>query len=151
VTPGKLTAAGRAIDRRWSARSLPPRSRTSHRDRGGGAIEAALVLPLLLIMVFGVVHVAMHHLARQAALSAAQVAVAAEQGWGAVDGAGAQRAAQYLDRIPPVLREVESIDVTSDGVTVAATVTGTSISVIPWYTQRVSQTAHGPVERVTAP
>jgi Flp pilus assembly protein TadG len=151
VNRGKPKATGRPTDRRWPARSLPPRSRTSHRDRGGGAVEAALVLPLLLMMVFGVVHVSMYHLARQAALSAAQVAVAAEQGWGAVDGAGAQRAAQFLERTPPVLREVESIEVTSDGVVVVATVTGTSVSVIPWYTQRVSQTAHGPVERVTAP
>lgn len=123
----------------------------THRDRGGGPIETALVLPLLLILVFGVVHVAMYHLARQAALSAAQVAVAAQQGWGAADGAGQQRAEDYLTRIPAVLRHVEPVELSDDGEFVEATVTGTAISVIPWYTSSVSQTARGPVERVTTP
>lgn len=120
------------------------------RDRGGGAIETALVLPLLLMMVFGVVHVAMYHLARQAALSAAQVAVSTERGWGAVEGTGPQRAEDYLAGIPPVLRDVEPVEVTRDGDAVEATVTGASISVLPWYTHTVSQTARGPLERVSA-
>lgn len=113
-------------------------------------IETALVLPLLLILIFAVVHIAMYHLARQAALSSAQVAVAAQQGWGASDGAGRQRAERYLTRIPPVLRE-EDITVSHDGEFVEVTVTGTTISVIPWYTHTVSQTARGPAERVTSP
>lgn len=119
-------------------------------DRGGGPIETALVLPLLLILVFGVVHLAMHHLARQSALSAAQVGVVAQQGWGAADGAGRQRAEGYLERVPRVLRGWD-IDVTDDGEVVQVTVTGESISVIPWYTHRISGTARGPVERVTSP
>lgn len=133
------------------ARFLPPESRPSHRDSGGGAIEAALVLPLLLVMVFGVVHIAMYHLGRQAALSTAQVAVAAQQGWGAADDAGQRRAGAYLARIPPVLRDVEPIEVSDDGRFVEATVTGKTISVIPWHRHTVSQTARGPVERVTDP
>lgn len=125
---------------------------TTTRDRGGSAIETALVLPLLLILVFGVVHVAMYHLARQAALSAAQVAVVDQQGWGATEGTGEQRAERYLDRIPPVLPDAEvTVEVIDDGETVEATVTGTTISVIPWYTHTVEQTARGPVERVTSP
>ncbi len=119
-------------------------------DRGGGAIETAMVLPLLLIMVFGVVHVAMYHLARQAALSAAQVAVAAERGWGATEGTGPQRAEGYLAGIPPVLRDVEPVEVTRNGNVVEATVTGASISVLPWHTHTVSQTARGPLERVSS-
>lgn len=120
-------------------------------DRGGGPIEAALVLPLLLLLVFGVVHIAMYHLARQAALSAAQVAVTTQQGWGAAPGTGAQRAEQYLARIPPVLRGPVTIDVHDDGAAVQATVTGTAISVIPWHRHQITQTARGPVERVSTP
>jgi hypothetical protein len=126
------------------------RDRVTRPDRGGGPIETALVMPLLLIFVFGVVHIAMYHLARQAALSAAQVAVVAQQGWGASDDVGQQRGGRYLDQIPQVLRDWR-VEVTDDGEFVEVTVTGESISVIPWYTHTVSQTARGPVERVTAP
>jgi Flp pilus assembly protein TadG len=124
---------------------------TGSRDRGGGALETAIVLPLLLVCLFTVVHLAMYHLARQAALSAAQVAVAAQQGWGAADGAGEQSARRFLREIPPVLRPPVEIVLTSDGRVVEATVTGTAVSVIPWYSHPVTQTARGPVERVSAP
>jgi hypothetical protein len=147
----RLPTPGRPRTVTPPARSLLSRSRPSHRDRGGGAVETALVLPLLLALVFGVVHMAMYHLGRQAALSAAQVAVAAQQGWGAADDAGRRRAEDYLARIPPVLRDVEPIEVRDDGRFVEATVTGTTVSVIPWHRHTVSQTARGPVERVTAP
>jgi hypothetical protein len=113
-------------------------------------VEAALVLPLLLMLVFGVVHIAMYHLARQAALSAAQVALTAQQGFHAAPDSGQERAERYLRQVPPVLRD-PVIDVRSDDQVVEVTVAGTAISVIPGYRPTVTQTARGPVERVTSP
>ena len=118
------------------------------RDRGGGPVEMAIVLPLVLVCVFLTAHLCLVYLARQAALSVAQVAVAGERAWGASEGAGAERAQRFLDRLPGVLDNVE-IEVTNDGEQVTATVTGTATSIVPWFTHTVTQTASGPVERVT--
>lgn len=118
------------------------------RDRGGGGIEMAIILPLLLLCVFGVAHLGMYYLARQAALSVAQVAVEGERAWQAEPGAGFARAQRFHDQLPHVLRDPD-IQVGNDGEHVVATVVGKPISVLPWITVTVTQTASGPVERPT--
>jgi hypothetical protein len=118
------------------------------RDRGGGGIELAIILPLLLVLVFGVAHLGVFYLARQAALSVAQVAVEGERGYQAEPGAGLARARSFHAGLPGVLIDPE-IQVSNDGQSVVATVSGESISVIPWLTWRVTQTASAPVERLT--
>lgn len=121
---------------------------TGVRDRGGGGIELAIILPLLLVLVFGVAHLAMLYLARQAALSVAQVAVAGERAYQAEPGDGLERAQDFHAGLPGVLIDPE-IQVSNDGQRVEATVRGEAISVIPWLNWSVSQTAAGPVERLT--
>lgn len=118
------------------------------RDRGGGGIEMAIILPLLLFCVFGIAHLGMYYLARQAALSVAQVAVEGERGWLAEPGAGQQRASQFLAQLPAVLYDPQ-IQVTNDGQQVTATVSASTVTVIPWLNHTVSQTASAPVERLT--
>lgn len=108
----------------------------------------AIIMPLMLVCVFAVAHLGLFYLAQQAALSVAQVAVAGERGWGAEPGAGERRAERFHDRLPGVLRAPD-IRVTNDGEHVTATVQGATISVIPWFTHTVTQTASAPVERVT--
>lgn len=132
----------------------PPTGTSPHQtvvgqgDRGGGPIELAVILPLLLLCVFGVVHLSTYYLAQQAALSIAQIAVEGERGFLAEPGAGERRAEQFAQRLPGVLQEPE-IEVTNDGGQVTVTVTGTALGVIPWLQHSVTQTASGPVERVT--
>ena len=128
-------------------------------DRGGGGIELAIVLPLLLVCVLATAHVSMYVLARQAAMSLAQVAVDAERGWGSRPGDGQRRADRFAAQLPGVLRDVRitlrcdgrPLSGTCDGDQVTATVTGTAAGVIPWLEHSVSRTAAGPVERVTSP
>lgn len=128
-------------------------------DRGGGPVELAIMLPLLLMCVFATAHASMYVLARQAAMSLAQVAVDAERSYGSVPGDGLRRAERFAAQLPPVLRDVrvtltcdgEPLAGTCEGEHVAATVTGTAVAVIPWLEHRVSRTATGPVERVTMP
>jgi hypothetical protein len=127
---------------------MTSRRRIGPADRGGGGIEMAIIFPLLLSLVFGVSHLSLHYLAQQAALSVAQVAVEGERSWLAEPGAGRQRAEQFHARLPGVLQDVR-IQVSNDGQHVTATVTGEPIQVIPWWTTSVSQTASGPVERLT--
>ena len=127
------------------------------RDRGGGGIEMAIVLPLMLVCVFAIAHMSMYYLARQAAMSIAQVAVEGQRGWGAGPGAGQERADRLVTQLPRVLRDPR-VRLTCDGVPLTgtcqgehltATVTGTAVSVIPGLRHQVSQTATGAVERVT--
>jgi hypothetical protein len=128
-------------------------------DRGGGGIELAIVLPLLLGCVLATAHVSLYVLARQAAMSIAQVAVDAERGWASRPGDGQRRADRFTAQLPGVLREVrisltcdgEPVRGTCGGEQVAATVTGTATGVIPWLDHSVSRTATGAVERVTPP
>lgn len=135
------------------------RRRQAGRDRGGGGIELAIVLPLLLVCVLAAAHLSMFFLARQAAMSIAQVAVDAERAWGSRPGDGLRRADRFAARLPGVLGDVR-ISLTCDGQPlagrcdgeqVAATVTGTAAGVIPWLDHRVSASAAGAVERVTPP
>src|SRR5690606_5770610 len=122
-------------------------------DGGGGPIELAIMLPLLLMCVFATAHASMYVLARQAAMAIAQVGVDAGR------GDGLRRAERFTALLPSVLRDVsvtltcdgEPLVGTCDGEQVAATVTGTAVAVIPWLEHRVSRTATGPVERVSAP
>lgn len=118
------------------------------RDRGGGGIEMAIILPLLLTCVFGVSHLGMYYLAQQAALSVAQVAVDGERSWLAEPGAGRQRADTFIDQLPGVLEQPD-VEIVNDGEQVTVTVTGNPISVLPWFTATVTQSASGPVERLT--
>jgi hypothetical protein len=108
----------------------------------------AIIFPLLLVCVFGVAHLGMFYLARQAALSVAQVAVEGERGFQAEPGAGLARAETFHAALPNVLIAPE-IEISNDGERVVATVSGRAISVIPWLTQSVTQTASAPVERIT--
>lgn len=117
-------------------------------DRGGGPVEMAIVFPLLLVLVFLTAHLGLVYLARQAALSTAQIAVEGERGFGAEPGAGEQRAQRFLDQVPGVLDDPQ-VEVVNDGEQVTATVTGTATSIVPWFTHTVTQSASGPVERVT--
>jgi hypothetical protein len=118
------------------------------RDRGGGGIEMAIIFPLLLFSVFAVAHLSLVYLAQQAALSVAQVAVEGERGWLAEPGAGQQRAQNFIAQLPGVL-ENPQVQITNDGEHVTATVTAGTITVIPWFSHTVSQTASAPVERLT--
>ena len=117
-------------------------------DRGGGPIEFAIVLPLLLTLVFTIAHLGLFFLGRQAALSTARIAVDGERAYAAPAGSGLERAERFLANAPAWLNDVEIV-VDNDGELVIATVTGTTPTIIPGLTLTVRQTAVGPVERIT--
>jgi len=127
---------------------MSSRTVSRSRDRGGGGVEMAIIMPLLLFSVFGVAHLGMYYLARQAALSVAQVAVEGERAYQAEPGAGERRAQRFMQQLPAVLHDAE-LEITNDGETVVVTVTADAVSVIPWLRHEVRQTASGPVERLT--
>ncbi|MBF4768621.1 pilus assembly protein [Nocardioides agariphilus] len=121
-------------------------------DRGSVSIELVILLPALFAVMFLGMQAALFYHARTVAIAAAQEgarAAGTEQGHEA-DGVGAAN---------DFLAEAGGDDVLTGTSTTAkrtattatVTVTGFSLSVIPGWKVRISQSATVPIERLTAP
>ncbi|MEV0425128.1 TadE/TadG family type IV pilus assembly protein [Micromonospora sp. NPDC050495] len=121
-------------------------------DRGANPVELAVVMPLILVLLFGSIQVAVWFVARSTALNAAQTGVNAQRVVEAPPDAGRKRAAGFLSAAGDWLVGWQSPGpaCTSTATEVTCTVTGRSLSVIPGVSFPVRQSAHGPVERWTA-
>ncbi|KAB1909056.1 pilus assembly protein [Micromonospora sp. AMSO1212t] len=127
------------------------RARLAEGERGANPVELAVVMPVILVMLFGSIQVAVWFVARSTALNAAQTAVNAQRTIDAGPDAGRQRAISFLQQAGDWLVGWEQTGPTcvetATGVT--CTVQGRSLSVIPGVSFEVTQTAHGPAERWT--
>ncbi|MFB9547024.1 TadE family protein [Micromonospora sagamiensis] len=119
-------------------------------DRGASPVELAVVMPAVLLLLFGSIQVAAWFLARSTAMHAAQSGVNAQRVHQAPAGAGVERATAFLAAAGDWLADPKLTCATT-ATEVTCTVTGTSISVVPGVHLTVSQTAHGTVERWTEP
>ncbi|MFI5926609.1 TadE family protein [Micromonospora sp. NPDC051543] len=146
----------RVTDPRWRRAVSTARRRlvTGDRERGANPVELAVVMPLILVLLFASLQVAAVFLARATALNAAQSGVNAERRYNASNGAGVASAKQFLSTSGSWLLGWDKAGgpscVTSE-IDVTCTVSGRSLSVVPGVDFEIGQTAHGPVERVTAP
>ncbi|MGF1662562.1 MAG: TadE/TadG family type IV pilus assembly protein [Kineosporiaceae bacterium] len=122
-------------------------------DTGSGSVELALVFPVLLLVVLGLVQGGLHWHARNVALAAAQEGVGAARVEGAGAAAGETRAEAFLVRAGGT-ELLTAVTVTSrrDAATAEVTVSGTGPSIVPglpgWP---VVASAAGPVERWRSP
>jgi Flp pilus assembly protein TadG len=121
-------------------------------DRGSVSIELVIVLPALFAVMFLGMQAALFYHARTVAIAAAQEgarAAGAEHGREA-DGVGA--ASDFLAEVggDDVLTGT-STTANRTTTTATVTVTGFSLSVIPGWKVRITQSASVPVERLTAP
>ncbi|WBB78104.1 pilus assembly protein [Micromonospora sp. WMMD882] len=117
-------------------------------DRGANPVELAVVMPAILLLLFGSIQVAAWFLARSTALHAAQSGVNAQRVHDAPGGAGVARAQAFLTAAGDWLADPQTSCVDGDD-QVTCTVTGKPLSVVPGLSLTVSQTAHGTVERWT--
>ena len=116
-------------------------------DGGGAALTWVLLFPMVLLLLFGGIQIAITSYAKNLALATAQAGVrAATSAPGDVSRAApaaqtfaATKAAGTLDN--------PGINVSLDGNTVTVTVTAQSHSVVPGMEMTVSQSASGPMER----
>ncbi|MEV4623033.1 TadE/TadG family type IV pilus assembly protein [Asanoa sp. NPDC049573] len=118
-------------------------------DRGASPVELAIVAPLIILLLFLAIQIASVFLARSAALSAAQEAVSAQRAYQAPPGAGIAKGKEFLEHTGGWLSATAVSEAPAEADEVAFTVTGQALSVIPGVRFRVSQTAHGTVERFT--
>jgi Flp pilus assembly protein TadG len=138
------------MSRRSPARSS---SRPGRRDqRGSVSIELVILLPALFAVMFLGMQAALFYHARTVAIAAAQEgarAAGAEQGRES-DGVGA--ANDFITEAggDDVLTS-SSASASRTATTATVTVTGFSLSVIPGWNVRITQSATVPVERLTAP
>lgn len=128
-------------------------SRFRRRDqRGSVSIELVILLPALFAVMFVGMQAALFYHARTVAIAAAQEgarAVGAEYGRES-DGVGAANDFIAEAGGDDVLTGTSTF---ADRTTISATVTvtGFSLSVIPGWKVRITQSATVPVERLTAP
>lgn len=116
-------------------------------DRGGAEVELAILGPLLLLVIFGAIQITTYFTARTVALSAAQVAVAAERRYDAQPGSGQDQAEAFLAQSGDWLvnAQVDAPQRNADEVVV--TVHGEAPSIL--FTWQIEQTARGTIERFT--
>lgn len=111
------------------------------------SVTAAVAFPCVLLFLWLMMTFAMYGYGRSAAVN---VAGAAASAGAAQDGsvAACKKAAEALLAGTDVLSQV-SISCTRTATTATASVTGLTLSLVPGWSPRVTQSASMPVERVT--
>lgn len=122
-------------------------------DRGDAAVQAAIVYPVLLLVVIAAVQAALWGYARSIAQTAAREGVQAGRAYGSTPEDGAEQARSALQRLAGdnlTNRSVSTAGSTADRVRIR--VSGTALSLIPGVANwDVSADASGAVERWTTP
>jgi Flp pilus assembly pilin Flp len=125
--------------------SRPPRWRD---DRGANAIELAILLPVIVVLLLFGIQVSLYFLAQSEAESAVQAGVDAQRGYTPTDPTTAVQT--YVGSSPNAWFSLSSPPLSTDkeaaGI-VTITITGHSMSLLPgWAGWPISATATGPVE-----
>ncbi|WFE36845.1 TadE family protein [Micromonospora sp. WMMD975] len=131
--------------------ALRARLAAGGRERGANPVELAVMMPAIMVLLFGSIQVAVWFVARSTALNAAQTGVNAQRSYDAAPDAGRDRATDFLRRSGDWLVGWDKTGPTcvATATDVTCTVRGRSLSVVPGVDFEVAQTAHGPTERWT--
>jgi Flp pilus assembly protein TadG len=133
------------------------RRRAAQGDAGYSIVEAAIVLPVVVLLSMLVVQWALIWHGRHVAEAAAQTGLRTARGYQATAGAGEQAATGYLSAVAPNLLTAPSVEVTRTPTTATVRVHARVLAVIPGLSAVVSggvdieETASGPIERFVAP
>ena len=118
-----------------------------HGDRGAGAAEVVIAVPLLMLLILAIVQFALWAHASEVAQATAEEALAAARVQGSSAAAGQQRAAQVLGQIGGAVLVAPQVSVTRTAGSATVQITATTEQVIPFFTMPVHVTVTGPVER----
>ncbi|WP_370088186.1 TadE/TadG family type IV pilus assembly protein [Streptacidiphilus sp. MAP12-16] len=121
------------------------------RDRGAASSEIAVVMPLLLLMLMGIVQVSLIVHAHHVAQAVAAQAVDAARAQGGTNAQGRADAQALLASLGTGALGRPQITVRRTATTVTAQVVGDVSGVVPFWTPQVIGYAAGPVERLTQP
>jgi Flp pilus assembly protein TadG len=133
--------------------SSRPRGSGGRGERGSVSIELVILLPALFALMFLGMQAALFYYARTTAIAAAQEGARAAGAQHGLTSDGVAAANAFINDAggdDGVLQNT-STSVSRTATTATVTVTGFSISVIPGWHVRITQTATVPVERLTDP
>lgn len=117
-------------------------------ERGSASVALTLLLPILLTFAWVAMGAAMYHFGSTAAQSAAQTAASAAAAEHGTTTACEQVAAAFITTLGDALTDAR-VDCQRTATSATATITGTSLSLVPGWAPTVSQTATVPLERIT--
>lgn len=128
-------------------RRTPPRA-AARPERGSTSIEMVVLLPAMFALMFLGVQGAVWYQARTIVLAAAQEGARAAA---AEDGSRAAGAAAAADFVAASRAGLTAPQVTAErsATTATVTVSASTVSLLPFTSPRVTQSASLPVERVT--
>lgn len=118
-------------------------------ERGSSSLEIALLFPVVMLLLFGIVQAGIYYHAKNVALAAAQEGARAASTENGSSAAGEQAALQFAARVGSGM--VTNIDARARrGTSATVTVTCQTFSLVPGIDSwRISQSASLPVERIT--
>lgn len=116
-------------------------------DRGFSTLEAVLVIPVAVIMTMLVVQYVLLWHARNIAEAAAQNGLRVARGYQATGPQGQASASEYLTNVAGHLLNQKQVSAERGPTTVIVTVHAKVVSVLPFGSFTVSETATGPVEK----
>ncbi|WP_460790668.1 TadE family protein [Nocardioides maradonensis] len=121
-------------------------------ERGSVSVELVILLPALFALMFLGMQAALFYHARTTAIAAAAEGARAAGGEHGRDSDGAAAANAFINESggDGVLQNT-STTVSRTATTATVTVTGFSLSVVPGWHVRITQSATLPVERLSAP
>ena len=115
-------------------------------ERGAMSVEAVLVLPVFLLIVFTIINGAVWLHAGNIAQSAASSAYNAARLFDATSNYGVIAASPIAQQPGSVLSNAQ-VSVNRTATTVTVTVTGTAPTLVPGFNVDVERTVSGPTER----
>jgi Flp pilus assembly protein TadG len=116
-------------------------------DRGAGAAEVVIAVPLLMLLILAIVQFAVWAHASEVAQATAEEALAAARVQGSSAAAGQQRAQQVLGQIGSAVLVSPQVAVTRTANSATVQISATAEQVIPFFRMPVHVTVTGPVER----
>ncbi|HEY8722153.1 TadE family protein [Pengzhenrongella sp.] len=136
----------------WLVRTVArARSADGENERGSTSLELAILFPVLLLVITGLVQFGLWFHARSLALVAAEEGVTAARTYHSGEGAATARARQFLDNnAADTLADITVTASRSGAERIRVEVTGRALSILPGVPgPAVAQSAQGPVERFT--
>jgi uncharacterized protein (UPF0333 family) len=116
-------------------------------ERGTVTLEALLIYPLVLLIAWIGMQLALVHLANRVALASAEEAASAARARTSTINAAQQRAHRYLDVLGGGLLADPTVRILRTADTVTVVVDGNAERIVPGFPVRVTQTLQSPTER----
>ncbi|SOD72943.1 TadE-like protein [Jatrophihabitans sp. GAS493] len=140
----RLVRAGAALRRRHGRVC-------AENDRGYSILEAVITLPAAFLLLMSVVQWAIMWHARSVAQAAASEGVRTASGYQATAAAGQTDARNFLTRVAPRALPDPTVTATRTATSATVTIHSSVMTVVPFVSFTVDESATAPVETFTAP